>query len=1024
MNNTKLKFGELKLVKTEDDFAQSFKFWESLFPELQDSSDSNLYELDETFHDTTLLNRFLESEEYEFYTNEHTYDSNYLIWVDEVMDSMDKDLLGWKNFYKFIVLSALEGYYTQICESKAILNAEVLFKQTIQQMIRHVFLMSYRVLIADTNAGRETGILSGETETDRAAYYKSVLLKDEGYVCRLCNRYPILVRRMLQKLNVISDYILEIINHYSEDCLLIAETFNQNTTLGKITKIDFGAGDTHKGGKTVSIVYCENGKIVYKPRCLKIDLNFNEFVNIINKQIPGDVLPIKTYAVIDCGTHGWTEFVCFKECLNEVEVKNYYVRIGELLAICYLFGATDLHAENIIANGEHPMIIDLETLFSGGFIEKSIIHESIGNYIGNQILNSVKGSAILPIKMRNKKFNKQVDLSGLSNAEAQLSPFKSYFVKNANSDHVEILRDFAYMESSDNIVTMNGEMMQAEHNLKEIIEGFEKIYYYFISDKELIVYLCETLFEGVEYRVILRDTMTYSQLLTSSYHPDLNQYTYDTYMFFERLFLNTDESYRCILKAEHADLMVDDVPFFTAKYDERDLVDSFGNRYEEFLKQSAKERVAEKIDAMGIGDLAVQKKLIYQSFYESNGNLLNTSFTYQSFNNKKLDRTKVLDCVVKLAEEIYKVSIPAKVGESIHRSWIGYVQVEQGLKQTSPVGLGVYDGNVGIAILYSSLYRITKNEKYRQISLEILAPVVSYLQTFEVERDGRNGFYSGFMGTIAILLENAILLEDETLKEEVHLVLNRVLNESCNTEYQDIIAGNAGALLSVLKISKHIGNFKALDNYKNVVIDKLLRGCKVNDKNCQLDLNGYTGYAHGTAGVSHLLYATSKTNIETYVEGMLHYERSLYNYDLGNYAKSNTDSTCHMKWCHGLPGILLNRISLLKLGYKDERILREITNGVDKVKEGAFGHNSCLCHGDLGNLMILFEAAKLQKDNGFMDEVKMQVDQIAETMTKRLMEEHFTNSVGVGLMTGLSGVGYAMLYMAFDEYELPNVLGI
>ncbi len=46
------------------------------------------------------------------------------------------------------------------------------------------------------------------------------------------------------------------------------------------------------------------------------------------------------------------------------EEENVYTRYEYLIALCYLLNLNDLHLENIIAYGEHPVISDIETAFS------------------------------------------------------------------------------------------------------------------------------------------------------------------------------------------------------------------------------------------------------------------------------------------------------------------------------------------------------------------------------------------------------------------------------------------------------------------------------------------------------------------------------------------------------------------------------------------------------------------------------------------------------------------------------------
>ena len=51
-------------------------------------------------------------------------------------------------------------------------------------------------------------------------------------------------------------------------------------------------------------------------------------------------------------------------CETEYELQNFYIRFGEILALSYILNATDLHMENLIAYGEYPVIIDLETFYT------------------------------------------------------------------------------------------------------------------------------------------------------------------------------------------------------------------------------------------------------------------------------------------------------------------------------------------------------------------------------------------------------------------------------------------------------------------------------------------------------------------------------------------------------------------------------------------------------------------------------------------------------------------------------------
>ena len=120
--------------------------------------------------------------------------------------------------------------------------------------------------------------------------------------------------------------------------------------------------DPHRSGRTVSILTLEGGvKLVYKPRSLGLDRAFSKLLAWVNSH--DDLLTLKPIAVLDCGTHGWMEFVEHRACQTEDEVRRYYERAGQMLCLAYLLQGADIHAENIIAGGEHPVFIDLEMIF-------------------------------------------------------------------------------------------------------------------------------------------------------------------------------------------------------------------------------------------------------------------------------------------------------------------------------------------------------------------------------------------------------------------------------------------------------------------------------------------------------------------------------------------------------------------------------------------------------------------------------------------------------------------------------------
>src|SRR5262249_52036128 len=113
--------------------------------------------------------------------------------------------------------------------------------------------------------------------------------------------------------------------------------------------------------QTVCFVELGEKTVVYKPKSLKIDAAFQKMISWLNERVD---VELPTLALLDLREHGWVEFVPAIEARDEKEVSDAFLRMGMLLALIQLCGASDMHYENIIFSGAKPYLIDLETLLT------------------------------------------------------------------------------------------------------------------------------------------------------------------------------------------------------------------------------------------------------------------------------------------------------------------------------------------------------------------------------------------------------------------------------------------------------------------------------------------------------------------------------------------------------------------------------------------------------------------------------------------------------------------------------------
>lgn len=135
-------------------------------------------------------------------------------------------------------------------------------------------------------------------------------------------------------------------------------------------------------------------------------------------------------------TYGWEENIENKSCNTKEEIERYYFRLGIHLFLGYALGATDLHGENIVAYGEHPVIIDMETY--PGYITKnsgSSTEEKAEIKIREKIMTSVLNTGILPVLTWGTG-NNRVLMSAVNMHGKIRTPFKMPVVKDDKTSNI------------------------------------------------------------------------------------------------------------------------------------------------------------------------------------------------------------------------------------------------------------------------------------------------------------------------------------------------------------------------------------------------------------------------------------------------------------------------------------------------------------------------------------------------------------------------------------------------------------
>ena len=218
-----------------------------------------------------------------------------------------------------------------------------------------------RTLILELQVRGLQGDLPGETPEVRFKNFVKMLEDNQARLEIFC-QYPLLGRQLLTVFDFWVTVNTEYIRRLHEDQVLIHQHFGEGYTLAQLCEIQPDKGDHHRKGRAVIIALFENGRrLVYKPRDMRTDRCFQDLLDWLNQT--GFEPVFKTLVTLDRDGYGWMEYTAVAPCENRDQVKRYYLRQGANLALLHTLAGTDFHHENILACGEYPMLIDLETLF-------------------------------------------------------------------------------------------------------------------------------------------------------------------------------------------------------------------------------------------------------------------------------------------------------------------------------------------------------------------------------------------------------------------------------------------------------------------------------------------------------------------------------------------------------------------------------------------------------------------------------------------------------------------------------------
>ena len=869
-----------------------------------------------------------------------------------------------------------------------------------------------------------------------------------GELLSLFKKYSVLARLIAIAIDSWIEEKIEFLQRLANDSSLIQKTFDRE--LGQVAKVQLNLSDPHnKGRSVIALEFASGLKLIYKPRSLGLEKVYFQLLSWCNSQ--KTLLPLKIVEVIDCHTHGWMEYVENLPCPDEAAVRRYYQRAGMHLCLIYVLEGNDCHQENLIASGEHPVLIDLETLLHPEPSMVDVSKEEEAQYQAeSQFFDSVLRTGLLP-RWDFESDGVMKDISGLGGINSEALEKKQKW-QNINTDSMRLVSGFEKIAKSDNVPFLANQIFAPNRYLDEIAKGFRQMYQLLLTQKDTLLaeIANQTFIEAFAQqnaRFLFRPTQVYGYLLEKTLQPQFLQSGIERSIEFEMLSraLLVGEQKPLVwslLEVEQKAMEDMNIPYFTSNSSSDVLQVDSDTAITGYFKGSSYDKVISRLKNLNQGDLKQQIAIIRASFCSptthnsQNYDVAKSKINCGSDEIEVLSKKQIIDTAMVIGEELNSKAIRAS-DDSV--TWIGMGYAQKAKRMLfQPINYSLYDGACGIALFLSALAKVTGKKEFYNLALDSLSDLKKYLHSKDPNAQYKSHKQIGIGGGVGIgsivysLVKITQLLEKPELIKDAEQAATLITPEAIKSDRKfDLMMGSAGTILSLLSLFQLNHDPKILQQMTMCgehLVKQRTRSRSGLRAWATLDEKLATGLSHGAAGIAYALIQlaniTHNTHFREAAQEAIDFERSQYSSTHKNWLQVENGSSCLTSWCHGAPGIALARLASLS-SLDDEDVRREIEIALDITKKVGIQNIDHLCCGNFGRIEMLLVAAQKLSRPELKETVFQQATQIVNRANKRgsfyLFPEIAGDIYNPGFFQGNAGIGYQLLRLAYPN-SLPCVL--
>jgi type 2 lantibiotic biosynthesis protein LanM len=817
-----------------------------------------------------------------------------------------------------------------------------------------------------------------ESSNDNYLAYLSELLG--GGLRGLLTRYPVMARQLAEEFDRRLNFARELARHLDNDISELRDSFGLAASV--VEDFSSGLGDLHHTGRmVVKFTFGGGQSLIYKPRSLAKESAFIDFAAVFAPEL-------QPARVLDRGSYGWMECISHRSCSDVDSVHRCYYRLGLLLALVHGLRGNDCHFENLIVDGDRPVLIDGETLGHGRASRRADDHPR--RRIADELESSILATGFLPIWVALNEHGEAYDAGAFGATGGSPMPLTTLHWRAMNTDGMRPERRPRETPFASNTVVLENRIQSPIQHISSLCEGFQDGYRRLMDGWRRHWSPGSALERLVTSptRFILRSTRIYHQLLARARDPRFLRDGAEHDLFLEQLATTYIKGWTTVeskvwfdeLRALH-DL---DVPYFEVRGEETGPGSQSGRQVvEEQLRSLSPEGLERQLEIL---------QLVYRQM---------DALPAQPPTRVIPKVTDQENLFQRAAQSIAATMLHNAVRhENGHGAWWSVAHAPlKGRLQPVPTGHDLYSGTAGIALFLANFE--ASRDLARETSVDACRLALSS------DLSGGRGLFDGAAGFLYLL--SHLDSEDEELQAWRSQLRETV--EQSEPIAWDIGGGAAGRLMAVAGFGS--SDFLAAE------VRRLVKAQNSQGGWDEARHQALGGYAHGSAGIAAALLraAVCLDDADAYRAARLgfDFQKSL-DLGAGRWSDLRPGGESSLSWCNGSAGVGLAALEAHLVGCPEwsEDLLEPALQAV--LSESA-SSDTCACCGAMGGIDLLLEAGRILGRPALIKAARRR----ARPWAAAVLSGQYPLARGCGtlycqgLFQGLAGLGWGFLRLADPE---------